>query len=269
MLTEATAATTIKNILERPPALTAQAAAALPTPAAPAFQPAYFPPAPQQPVPPALGPAPGYAPTPPPYWPSVPPILPSPARGGRSSASGSRPFLGKPVSGLIIGNSIALASLGPGRPCTCAIASAYPGRLHRPFKCPISTSTWVSARVGPLQASKSLRAGLRKTLPPHVGRTGQPLPRPSLPLMRPPVSTWFSDCLPRPRHLPPLSPRPACCPPPWKCTLTDMTLVSHQRLSSLKMLPRGSCVACLRRAPLRRTLREAVTTALRPKRAHR
>ena len=183
MLTEATAASTIKTILERPVTATPPAAVALPTPFAPAVQPAYFPPAQQQHVPHALGQAHGYAPPPPPYWPSVPPALPNSARGGRitAGAPSPRPFLGKPVSGLVIGNNIALASLGPGRPCSCAIASAYPGRLHRPFECPIRfhqhlgqcpgwtaagariPSCWISEDLTP--ACRAEWANFAKTLP--------------------------------------------------------------------------------------------------------
>jgi hypothetical protein len=46
------------------------------------------------------------------------------------------PFLGQPIAPLIIGADIGIDIPG-GRPCFCAIATAFPGRTHRPFEFPI------------------------------------------------------------------------------------------------------------------------------------
>jgi hypothetical protein len=56
-------------------------------------------------------------------------------------STGGPPFLGKPVSALIVGISLGLAVIAHGRLCTCSIATAFPGRVHRPFECPIKYHT--------------------------------------------------------------------------------------------------------------------------------
>ena len=136
MLNEATAAPIIKAILDPLPA-----AALRP---APAFgQPAPYPPAflPYHPAPPyayAAPPGTPLAPTPPAAAPWGPPpaSAPHPAKAPRGAVAGP-PYVGKPVSALIVGNNLGLAVIAHGRLCSCSISVAFPGRPHRPFECPI------------------------------------------------------------------------------------------------------------------------------------
>ena len=46
------------------------------------------------------------------------------------------PFLGQPIASLVVGTDIGNDIPG-GRPCVCAIATAFTGHAHRPFECPI------------------------------------------------------------------------------------------------------------------------------------
>ncbi len=142
-LTEATAASTIKVILDPLPA-------AAPRPALPA--PALGQPTPQPPVFPfyhsashfSYAPPPGIplGPTPPaPFpWGPSPAAAPPPAKAPRGSTGGP-PYIGKPVSALIVGNNLGLAVIAHGRLCSCSISVAFPGRAHRPFECPIKYHT--------------------------------------------------------------------------------------------------------------------------------
>jgi hypothetical protein len=88
--------------------------------------PAYFPPAP----PPAFYGTPPAALPPPPAHRQTP-QTPTPP------GAFSTPFVGKPVSALIIGNNFGLANLPPGRCCPCAITRVYASRTHRTFECPL------------------------------------------------------------------------------------------------------------------------------------
>jgi hypothetical protein len=89
-------------------------------------------------------------PPPPPYVPKAPPPAPvaqrPPARQpgqpsgqgqGRQAPRAAGQFLGKPISPVIVGSDIGLNIPTFSRGCLCPISTAFPGRLHRPFECPI------------------------------------------------------------------------------------------------------------------------------------
>jgi hypothetical protein len=138
-LTEATLASTVKTILDPLPSAAFRPTSQPPLvgPAAP-LQQAYsiYHPPPNY----AYAPQPGSfsGPTPPaptPWGPSAA-AAPPPSKAPRGSG-GNTPYLGKPVSALIVGNSLGLAVLAHGRLCSCSISAAFPGRSHRPFECPL------------------------------------------------------------------------------------------------------------------------------------
>jgi hypothetical protein len=91
----------------------------------------------------ALAPAPAPAPAPPPdpapvyVPPPVPHHAPRAAAPARAPGGG---FLGQPIAPLIVGNDIGIDIPGA-RPCMCAVSTAFPGRHHRPFECPIRLHT--------------------------------------------------------------------------------------------------------------------------------
>jgi hypothetical protein len=111
-LDEADAAKASKEILSRP--------------APPPYVPPAPPPAPAAPRPPARqpGPPPGQAPRP------------------------AGPFLGKPIYPVIVGTDIGLNIPTFGRGCLCPISAAFPGRIHRPFECPIKYHAALGACPG-------------------------------------------------------------------------------------------------------------------------
>ncbi len=41
------------------------------------------------------------------------------------------------MSALVIGDNLGIPIPVPGRPCTCAVSLAFPGKDHRTFECPI------------------------------------------------------------------------------------------------------------------------------------
>ena len=125
-LDEAEAAKKVKELMTRP----APPPAPAPTPAPPP-PPAYLPP-------PAYFPAPLPYPQQPPGAPALPPA-PRPARPppGAGQPQPRPPFVGRPISTLIVGTDIGLPVPITGTGCTCAISVAYPGRLHRNFECPL------------------------------------------------------------------------------------------------------------------------------------
>jgi hypothetical protein len=93
---------------------------------------------------------------PPPHLPPAPPPAPAvprpPARQpGQPPAQAPRPgglFLGKPISPVIIGEDIALNIPSFNRGCLCAVGLAFPGRIHRPFECPIKYHAALGACPG-------------------------------------------------------------------------------------------------------------------------
>ena len=118
---------------------------------APALAPAP-PPVQPLPTPPPAPPPAQWPPTPPPvpvYYPpalphgyyGTPPAAPTPPPAYRPPAptpGANLPvFVGKPTSPVIIGNNFGLANIPTGRPCPCAVTSAYPTRAHRTFECPL------------------------------------------------------------------------------------------------------------------------------------
>jgi hypothetical protein len=139
-LTEATLASTVKIILDPLPCAAPRPApqppyagsVAPPQQAYPFYHAppnyAHFPPPGT-----SLGPTPP-APT---SWGPSTAAAPPPAKAPRGSGGGNPPYLGKPVSALIVGNSLGLAVIAHGRLCSCSISAAFPGRSHRPFECPL------------------------------------------------------------------------------------------------------------------------------------
>ncbi len=95
-------------------------------------------------------------PPPPPYVPPAPPPVPAaPRPQARQPApppgQGSRPtgpFLGKPISPLIVGSNIGLNIPSYTKGCLCAVSTAYPGRIHRAFECPIKYHATLGACPG-------------------------------------------------------------------------------------------------------------------------
>ena len=141
-----------------PPALPAPPAAALPHTALllPTPYGTHVPPAPATLAPPFPTAYPGLLAPPPPAAAIVPPGLPAPPvayyplppqfplpQPTRPTAATQPPqgrydppFVGKPVSALIIGQDLGVA-VPPGRACLCPISVAFQGREHRPFECPL------------------------------------------------------------------------------------------------------------------------------------
>ena len=124
------------------PAPAPAAAAPVPPPTVP---PALLPPWPYHP--PAGFPYPTPGP-PPPYFPPGPPPgagapyppPPTPHPGARSpnqKAAQNSPYVGKPLSPLIVGNNFGIEPPVGGRPCSCAVARRFVGRVHRAFECPL------------------------------------------------------------------------------------------------------------------------------------
>jgi hypothetical protein len=62
--------------------------------------------------------------------------LPAPAPP-TSSPGSKRPFAGKPTSPLVIGTTLGFACAKPARKCHCPIATAFPGRGHFFYECPL------------------------------------------------------------------------------------------------------------------------------------
>ena len=83
------------------------------------------PPAPTLPAPAPAPPAAAFAHPAPPA-----PRPPAPRQQAPPSA------VCKPISPLIVGTDIGL-NIPYGRTCACAVSTAFPGRQHRPFECPI------------------------------------------------------------------------------------------------------------------------------------
>ena len=92
--------------------------------------------------PPAAAPVPpGHPPPPVAYYPlppQFPPPLPTRPTAAAQPPQGryEPPFVGKPVSALIVGQDLGVA-IPPGRVCLCPISMTFPGREHRPFECPL------------------------------------------------------------------------------------------------------------------------------------
>jgi hypothetical protein len=107
-----------------------------PTPAAtPATTPAPPPPVYQLPPPPPVA----YYPPPQGLVPHAAypgPWLPAPAPPANSPGS-KRPFAGKPTSPLVIGTTLGFTCAKPARKCHCPIATAFPGRDHFFYECPL------------------------------------------------------------------------------------------------------------------------------------
>ena len=57
-------------------------------------------------------------------------------------------FLGKPISPVIIGSDIGLNIPSFNRGCLCPISTAFPGRIHSPFECPIKYHATLSGCPG-------------------------------------------------------------------------------------------------------------------------
>ena len=79
---------------------------------------------------------------PPPYIPAGPTPARPPTRGPTPSpspgkATPSQPFVGKPVSALIVGNNFGVETPIAEKNCNCAVSRQYPSRGHRSFECPI------------------------------------------------------------------------------------------------------------------------------------
>ena len=94
-------------------------------------------------------------PPPPPYVPPAPPAPPPPpaaprqqARQPNQATRPTGPFLGKPISPLIVGSNIGLNIPSFSKGCLCAVSTAYPGRIHRTFECPIKYHATLGACPG-------------------------------------------------------------------------------------------------------------------------
>ena len=79
---------------------------------------------------------------PPPYAPAGPTPARPPARGPTPSPSPAKaaptpPFVGKPVSALIVGNNFGVETPLAEKNCNCAVSRQYPSRGHRSFECPV------------------------------------------------------------------------------------------------------------------------------------
>ena len=117
------------------------------------------PPVPALPAPALLAPTPPAAPHPWPYPPAPffhyplptppPPYIPPGPTPGRPAARGAapppspnratpqQPFVGKPVSALIVGNNFGVETPVADKNCACAVTRQYPSRGHRSFECPL------------------------------------------------------------------------------------------------------------------------------------
>ena len=138
LLDAAAVALEANKILKTLPALVPAAAPApLPAAAPPPPPPAYCPPvASAYPAPPPYYPGPAYSPLSPPWPPTTLPPAPPPSKGSQQP-----PSCCKPLSPLIIGTTLGLTSIKPGRECACLISKAFPGRSHRGFECPLRLHT--------------------------------------------------------------------------------------------------------------------------------
>jgi hypothetical protein len=75
------------------------------------------------------------------------------------------------MSPVILGNSLGINPIKPGRICNCVISTTYPGRTHRTFECPIRLHAqhhtcpgWTAAgvRIGSCWIGEDLTPACRK-----------------------------------------------------------------------------------------------------------
>jgi hypothetical protein len=85
--------------------------------------------------------APAFYGPPPPGYPPMhhlgAPAAGAPAPQFTPMATQQPAFLGKPVSKVVVGNSLGFTGTLGGRPCLCSISTAFPGTKHIPPECPI------------------------------------------------------------------------------------------------------------------------------------